>query len=139
MPSAPLSSARVAIEYCPFGTRASGAIPASSAAAEICAQASSDIVPCSMSRNSQSNPAVAIIFAISTLRVVRIPTPRDNCPCSSFSRATFRTDMVVSFLCVAVDRGSNQPVQCRHIHRMVGLIRHRDGQPMAAQDEDLLV
>jgi hypothetical protein len=34
-----LSSARVAIEYAPFGTRAIGAMPASSAAVEICAQA----------------------------------------------------------------------------------------------------
>ena len=32
MPSTPLSSRRVAIAYSPFGTRASGAIPASSAA-----------------------------------------------------------------------------------------------------------
>ena len=57
MPSAPLSSARVAIAYSPFGTRAIGATPASSAAAEIWAQASSDMTPCSMSRNSQSKPA----------------------------------------------------------------------------------
>ena len=91
MPSAPLSSARVAIAYSPFGTRAIGAIPASSAAVEICAQASSDITPCSISRNSQSKPATAIALAISTLRVMRMPTPSDSLPCSSFSRATLRT------------------------------------------------
>jgi len=91
IPSAPLSSARVAIAYSPFGTRAIGAMPASKAAVEICAQASSDITPCSISRNSQSNPATAIALAISTLRVMRTPTPSDSWPCSSFSRATLRT------------------------------------------------
>ena len=78
MPSTPLSSARVAIEYSPFGTRAIGAMPASSAAVAIWAQLSSDMTPCSMSRNSQSNPATAIALAISTLRVMRMPTPSDN-------------------------------------------------------------
>src|SRR6516225_8076499 len=78
MTSAPLSNARVAIEYSPFGTRAIGAMPASSAAVEICAQASSDITPCSMSRNSQSKPATAMALAISTLRVMRTPTPGDS-------------------------------------------------------------
>src|SRR5438552_1058618 len=72
IPSAPLSRARVAIEYSPLGTRAIGAIPASSAAVEICAQASSDMTPCSISRNSQSKPATAMAFAISTLRVMRM-------------------------------------------------------------------
>ena len=95
MPSAPLSSARVAIAYSPFGTRAIGAMPASSAATLICAQASSDITPCSMSRNSQSNPATAIALPISTLRVSRTPTPSDNFPCSNFSRAALRTVMAV--------------------------------------------
>jgi hypothetical protein len=75
----------------PFGTRAIGAMPASSAAVEICAQASSDITRCSMSRNSQSKPASAMALAISTLRVMRTPTPSDSWPCSSFSRATLRT------------------------------------------------
>ena len=91
MPSAPLSSARVAIAYSPLGTRAIGAMPASSAAVEIWAQASSDMTPCSMSRNSQSKPATAIALAISTLRVMRMPTPSDSWPASSFSRAALRT------------------------------------------------
>jgi hypothetical protein len=39
---------------------------------------SSDITLCSMSRNSQSNPATAIALAISTLRVMRMPTPSDR-------------------------------------------------------------
>src|SRR4051812_36690736 len=95
MPSAPLSSARVAIAYSPFGTRAIGAMPASRAAVAIWAQASSDMTPCSMSRNSQSTPATAIALAISTLRVMRTPTPNDNCPCSSFSRAGFVTAAVI--------------------------------------------
>src|ERR1700737_790309 len=98
MPSAPLSSARVAIAYWPFGTRAIGAMPASSAAVEICAHASSDITPCSISRNSQSKPATAIALAISTLRVMRTPTPSDSWPCSSFSRATLRTAAGIGFL-----------------------------------------
>src|ERR1700733_13562908 len=91
MPRAPLCGARVAVAYSPFGTRAIGAMPASSAAVAICAQASSDITPCSMSRNSQSNPETVIALAISTLRVMRMPTPSDKLPCSSFSRATLRT------------------------------------------------
>src|SRR6516225_2370680 len=65
---------------------------------QICAQASSDITPCSMSRNSQSNPATAMALAISTLRVMRTPTPSDNWPCSSFSRATLRTVAGISVL-----------------------------------------
>jgi hypothetical protein len=64
--------------YSPLGTRAIGAIPASSAAMEIWAQASSDMTPCSISRNSQSKPATAIALAISTLRVIRTPTPSDS-------------------------------------------------------------
>src|SRR5215813_12557343 len=91
IPSAPLSKARVAIAYSPFGTRAMGAIPASSAAVEICAHASSDMTPCSISRNNQSKPATAMALAISTLRVMRTPTPSANWPCSSFSRATLWT------------------------------------------------
>ena len=63
------------------------AMPASSAAVAICAQASSDMTPCSMSRNSQSKPVTAIALAISTLRVMRMPRPSDSWPCSSFSRA----------------------------------------------------
>src|SRR5580704_7798630 len=43
MPSAPLSRARVAIAYSPLGTRAIGAMSASSAAVDICAQASSNV------------------------------------------------------------------------------------------------
>jgi hypothetical protein len=68
------------------GTRAIGAMPASNAAVAIWAQASSDMTPCSISRNSQSKPATAIALAISTLRVRRTPTPNDNWPCSSFPR-----------------------------------------------------
>src|SRR5436190_6568733 len=67
---------------------------ASSAAGEICAQASGDMTPCSISRNSQSKPATAMAFAISTLRVMRMPTPNASCPCSSFSRATLRTALI---------------------------------------------
>ena len=82
-----MSSSRVAIEYSPFGTRASGAMPASSAAVAICAAASIDMVPCSRSSNSQSNPADFIAMAISTLRVIRTPQPSDSSPFSSRSRA----------------------------------------------------
>jgi hypothetical protein len=39
----------------------------------------------------QSKPATAIALAISTLRVIRTPTPSDSWPSSSFSRATLRT------------------------------------------------
>src|ERR1700733_7338793 len=138
MPSAPLSRARVAIEYPPFGPRAIGAMPASSAATHICAQASNDMTPCSMSRNSQSNPATAIALPISTLRVRRTPTPSDNWPCSNFSRATLRTLMAVPLFQFG-DGDGNDAVQRREVHRMIGFIAHRNGQTMPPQNEDALV
>src|ERR1700722_3761362 len=143
MPSAPLSSTRVAMEYSPFGTRTIGAMPASSAATAICAAASIDIVPCSRSRNSQSKPAVFMAMAISTLRVMRTPVPSDSSPCSSFSRATLRiVGMTCPFAGLLPARGDgsgDHAVERCKVHRVAGLVVDGDNQSLTAEDEDALI
>src|ERR1043166_9655340 len=118
MPSAPLSSARVAMEYSPFGTRTIGASPASSAPTAIWQAVSRVSEPCSRSMNSQSKPAVFIALATSTVRVNLMPTPSDNSPRSSRSRARLRT--VSMNVPSAVPGGRRNSAPRRGLHSSAG-------------------
>src|SRR5580704_16847612 len=91
MPSTPLSSSRVASEYSPLGTRAIGAMPASSAAIASCDAVSIDMALCSRSRNSQSKPAVFAALAISTDFATRTPKTSATSPRARRSRALLAT------------------------------------------------
>src|ERR1700749_574229 len=99
-----------------------------------------------MRSNTQSNQAVFIAMAISTLRVRRTPVPSDSSPFSSFSRATLRMvgmafpfgimgvgrrntlrcsalrDYSVVFAWIPpprVDGGGDDAIERREVHRMV--------------------
>jgi hypothetical protein len=68
---------RVASQNCPAGTRTIGAIPAPSAATEICTAMSRSIELCSRSRNSQSSPQAFMMGFI-----YLTPLPRDSAFCT---------------------------------------------------------
>ena len=68
MPSAPLSSARVASSIALAQTRTSGVTPVGNDAMQSCAISLTENEPCSLSRNSQSWPVAAASAGAAAVR-----------------------------------------------------------------------
>ena len=102
------------------------------------------MVPCSRSRNSQSKPAAlhrdgdldaarqAHAAAEGELALFQLSHGRR---CGSWAWAV----PLIRFAPACGQSGGDHAVECGEIHRMVGLVRHRHDQAMAAQDEDALI